>query len=162
RYADYAHDIRTSGTHLLGILKDILDFSRIESHNVALREAEVAPAEVVEACLGMIRQRAREGAVEICVVLPSDLPRLYADEGKLKQVGLNLPSNAIKFTPRDGRVTVDAACLPDGGFRFRVADTGIGMRPEDIPVALAPFGQVASAFSRNHDGIGLGLPLVRQ
>jgi signal transduction histidine kinase len=161
RYPGYARDIRQSGTHLLGILKDILDFSRVDTKNVSLRESEVAVAKLVNDCLSMMHLEAQENGVALETDLPDDTPRLAADELKLKQVLLNLLSNALKFTPRGGSVTVGARHPAGRGLVLSVADTGIGMRDEDIPLALSPFGQVASAFARNHDGIGLGLPLAR-
>jgi PAS domain S-box-containing protein len=161
RYPGYARDIRESGQHLLGILKDILDFSRIDSKNVRLRESEIRIPKLVDDCLNMIRLRADENGVAIATDLPEDLPSLCADEVKLKQVLLNLLSNAVKFTPDGGRVTVGVRHQPGQGIVLSVVDTGIGMRAEDIPLALSPFGQVADAFVRNHDGVGLGLPLAR-
>jgi PAS domain S-box-containing protein len=162
RYARYAHDISASGRHLLGVLKDILDFARIETRNATLHEAECTVGDLVETCLRMLRLRADQSEIAIAVVLPDDLPQLYVDAVKLKQVLINLLSNAIKFTPRGGEVRVTARILPDQSFAIVIADTGIGMRSEDIPLAMAPFGQIASAFSRGHDGLGLGLPLARQ
>jgi PAS domain S-box-containing protein len=161
RYPDYARDIRMSGQHLLGILKDILDFSRIDTKNVTLRENEILIPKMVDGCLIMISLRAQENGVTIATDLPDALPRLFADEVKLKQVLLNLLSNAVKFTPQGGKVTVGIHHAPGQDLVLSVADTGIGMRAEDIPLALSPFGQVAGAFARNHDGLGLGLPLAR-
>jgi PAS domain S-box-containing protein len=161
RYPAYARDIRQSGQHLFGILRDILDFARIDTKNVTLRESEILIPKMIEDCLSMIRLRAGENGVAIAIDLPADPPRILADELKLKQVLLNLLSNAVKFTPHGGRVTVGFRHPPGQELVFSVADTGIGMRAEDIPLALAPFGQVAGAFARNHDGVGLGLPLAR-
>ena len=161
RYPAYARDIRLSGQHLLGILKDILDFSRIDTKNVTLRESEVAIPKLIDDCLGMIHLGARENGVTLAIDLPEALPSLFADELKMKQVLLNLLSNAVKFTPGGGGVTVGVHHQPGQDLILSVTDTGIGMREEDIPLALSPFGQVAGAFVRNHDGIGLGLPLAR-
>ncbi|MDQ7249189.1 sensor histidine kinase [Dongia sedimenti] len=161
RYPGYARDIRTSGEHLLGILKDILDLSRIETGTVTLRESEVFVPKLVDECLSMIDARARESGVTIGTDLPAQLPGLFADALKLKQVLINLLSNAVKFTPRGGSVIVEVRHQPGQELVLSVSDTGIGMRAEDIPLALSPFGQVAGAFSRNHDGIGLGLAIAR-
>ncbi len=92
----------------------------------------------------------------------SSLPLLWADETKVKQITLNLLSNAVKFTERGGRVTIGAAVLTDGGLSLSVIDTGIGMRSEDIPKAMTPFGQLESTFERRFEGTGLGLPLVQR
>jgi len=162
RYKDYARDIGASGRHLLDILKDILDFARIETRDVTLRESDCAIPDIIESCLRILGLRAREAEIDLSVGLPADPPLLHADEVKIKQVLLNLISNAIKFTPRGGHVRVTAAAAPEGGIAISVADTGIGIRAEDIPLVFSPFGQVASAFSRGHDGIGLGLPLSRR
>ncbi len=161
RYPDYARDIRQSGQHLLGILRDILDFSRVDTQNVTLRESEIVLPKMIEDCLSMIRLKAQENGVAIATDLPDALPRLFADELKLKQVLLNLLSNAVKFTPDGGSVMLGVRAAPGQELILSVADTGIGMREEDIPLALSPFGQVAAAFARNHDGVGLGLPLAR-
>jgi PAS domain S-box-containing protein len=161
RYPDYARDIRLSGQHLLGILKQILDFSRIDAKNVALRESEIVLPTLIGECLNMIRLRARENNVVLETDLDDAPPHLFADALKLKQVLLNLLSNAVKFTPEGGTVTVGLHLQPGRELILSVRDTGIGMREEDIPLALSPFGQVADAFVRNHDGVGLGLPLAR-
>jgi PAS domain S-box-containing protein len=161
RYPDYARDIRLSGQHLLGILKDILDFSRIDTKNMALRESEILIPSMIDDCLSMIRLRAQENGVAIATDLNEPLPRIFADEVKVKQVLLNLLSNAVKFTPQGGCVTLGVHHAPGQELVLSVADTGIGMRAEDIPLALSPFGQVAGAFARSHDGVGLGLPLAR-
>ena len=161
RYPEYARDIRQSGQHLLGILKDILDFSRIDTQNVTLRESEIVIPRMIDDCVSMIRLGARENGVAIAIDLPPAPPRIFADELKVKQVLLNLLSNAVKFTPHGGSVTVGVRHEPGQELILFVADTGIGMRAEDIPLALSPFGQVAGAFARNHDGVGLGLPLAR-
>jgi signal transduction histidine kinase len=100
--------------------------------------------------------------VHVQVVLPSSLPLLWADETKVKQITLNLLSNAVKFTERGGRVTITAAILTDGGLSLSIIDTGIGMRSEDIPKAMTPFGQLESTFERRFEGTGLGLPLVQR
>jgi len=161
RYTGYAHDIALSGRHLLSVLKDILDFSRIDARNVGLNETEFELSDMIGRCITMIRLRAQENGVALVVALPEAAPRLYGDEVKLKQVLLNLLSNAVKFTPRGGRVTIGIADRqPGDGLALVVRDTGIGMRPEDVPLALSPFGQIASPFARNHDGVGLGLPLA--
>jgi PAS domain S-box-containing protein len=161
RYPDYARDIRQSGQHLLGILKDILDFSRVDTQNVTLRESEILIPKMIDDCVSMICLGARENGVAIATDLAPAPPRIFADELKLKQVLLNLLSNAVKFTPHGGEVTVGVRHAPGQELILFVADTGIGMREEDIPLALSPFGQVAGAFARNHDGVGLGLPLAR-
>jgi PAS domain S-box-containing protein len=162
RYTDYAGDIVASGRHLLGLINDILDLSKIDLGQATLSEGEVDLARAVHSCHRLMYERAERGGVQVQIALPSDLPHLWADETKVKQIVLNLLSNAVKFTERGGRVTISAATLADGGLSLSVLDTGIGMRPEDIPKAMTPFGQLESTFERRFEGTGLGLPLVQR
>jgi len=162
RYTDYAGDIVASGRHLLGLINDILDLSKIDLGQATLSEGEVDLTRAVQACQRLMYERAERGGVQVQVALPPDLPLLWADETKVKQIVLNLLSNAVKFTERGGRVTISAAILTDGGLSLSVLDTGIGMRPEDIPKAMTPFGQLESTFERRFEGTGLGLPLVQR
>ncbi len=161
RYADYARDIYDSGTHLLSLINDILDLSKVEAGKLELDENEVDTAETVQACLRIVKQRANEGDVALVNKVGRGVPHLMADERALKQIIINLLSNAIKFTPPGGKVTVRAGIAGDGGFRISISDTGIGMAAEDIATALTPFAQVESSFSHKQDGTGLGLPLVK-
>jgi PAS domain S-box-containing protein len=161
RYRQYAADIHGSGAHLLEIINDILDLSKAEATGFELYEEATDIGELIQSCIAMMAQRAQENGIEIELDLPETLPRLTADARKLKQVMLNLLSNAIKFTPENGRIQVVAAKLPEG-LRLEVRDTGIGIAPQDIPIVLAPFGQIDNAFSRSHSGTGLGLPLSKR
>jgi signal transduction histidine kinase len=161
RYAAYAGDINSSGVHLLAVINDILDISRIEAGDVELNEEAFYPIAVIESCADLIRDRAKEGEITLDLDLPEDLPPIEADQRKYKQILINLLSNAVKFTPPGGRVTVAAEITAFGGFKLHVTDTGIGMRPEDIPVALTPFRQVDNRLARTYEGTGLGLPLVK-
>ncbi|WP_176244892.1 PAS domain S-box protein [Oceanibacterium hippocampi] len=161
RYLEYAGDIYTSGKHLLDIINDILDLSKLEAGKFQLHEAVQPLSETVDACVRLIRERAREADLSICLDLPGDAPLLRADHRHLKQVLLNLLSNAVKFTPAGGVVAITVAPCDDGGWSVAVSDNGIGMSAGDIDVALTPFGQVDSSMSRRHQGSGLGLPLAR-
>jgi signal transduction histidine kinase len=127
-----------------------------------LREGEVQLEALVETCCELVRPRAREAGVRLSVDMQPGLPPIHADELRLKQVLLNLLSNAVKFTPTGGSISVAAECDPSHGTLLRVSDTGIGMQPEDIPVALQDFGQVDSSLARRFEGSGLGLPLSRR
>jgi len=162
RYRDYAGDIVSSGRHLLGLINDILDLSKIDLGQATLSEGEVELARAVQSCERLMHERAERGGVQVIAALPSDLPLLWADETKVKQIVLNLLSNAVKFTERGGKVVISAASLADGGLALSLTDTGIGMRPEDIPKAMSPFGQLESTFERRFEGTGLGLPLVQR
>ena len=159
-YRDYSRDIHESGRHLLDIINDILDLSRIEAGRMELREEGCDPAHMVAACLRMIRERAETARVTVVADVAAELPHLWADERLIKQVLLNLLSNAVKFTPAGGRITVQARV--DGGCAtFSVRDTGIGMTAEQIPLVLKPFIQVDSSLARRYEGTGLGLPLAK-
>jgi len=161
RYREYAGDIHSAGTHLLALINDILDLTKAEAGKMDLNQEEVDLAELIEECVRLMRDRARSANLSLIVSRPPDLPRLFADRLRVKQVLLNLLSNAVKFTPAGGMITVGADIGSDGALTFGVADTGIGMAPEEIPAALEPFRQIASPLSRNCEGTGLGLSLVK-
>jgi signal transduction histidine kinase len=161
RYVEYARDIHESGQHLLEIINDILDLSKLEAGKFELHEVDVSVAAVVEQCLVLLRGRAEEGRVEVRIGISESLPKLRADRRAVKQILLNLLSNAVKFTPGGGSVTL-TACVCDGGcLAIAVSDTGIGMSESEIKIALAPFGQIDSSLARTHQGTGLGLPLCK-
>ncbi|HUN52146.1 MAG TPA: PAS domain-containing protein, partial [Candidatus Sulfotelmatobacter sp.] len=161
KYQEYAGDINASGAHLLAVINDILDMAKIEAGKVELTEEEIDVNEAAEAALRLVKQRADEAALAIECRLPDGLPRLRADARKLKQILINLLSNSVKFTPAGGAITVSADLAPCGGMVIRVQDTGIGIAPEDIAKALAPFGQVDGRLNRRYEGTGLGLTLVQ-
>ncbi len=160
-YTGYVKNINDSGRHLPEVINDILDVSKIESGGLPLNEEPLAVPRLVEASLRLIRERAAAAGLTLLVNVEPSLPPLRADQRRIKQVLLNLLSNAIKFTAAGGAVTVAAERLADGRLCLSVADTGIGMRAEDIPKAMAAFGQIDSALARKHEGTGLGLPLTR-
>jgi signal transduction histidine kinase len=162
RYRDYAADIYRSGTHLTALINDVLDLSKIEAGKLELDDEIVDPAAVVDTCIKLVRDRAHKASLRVQAELPRDLPPLRADERLVKQMLLNLLTNAIKFTPEGGRVTVAVEAAPDGGMAFAVRDTGVGIAAADIPRVLEPYGQVATTRKRNPDGVGLGLPLVKK
>jgi len=160
KYADYARDIHNSGRHLLDLINDILDLAKLESGKLELREEDVDVGSTVEECLTLVRNRAATAAVKLVTRIDPGLPLLHCDERALKQILLNFLSNAIKFTPAGGQVTT-AVLLTAGGVALSVADTGIGMKPEDISIALEAFGQIDSKIARKHQGTGLGLPISK-
>lgn len=160
RYRDYAGDIHGSGQHLLDIINDILDLSKVESGAGELLEDSLKVPVVIDAVLTLVRQRADKRGVRLELELPDDVPKLLADQRKVMQVLVNLLSNGIKFTETGGMVSMKVSCDADAGYIFEVADTGIGIAQEKIPIALSQFGQIDSALSRDHDGTGLGLPLA--
>ncbi len=160
RYAEYARDIYRSGSHLLDLVNDILDIAKLEAGKVELHETAIVLPDMIAQCLTLLRDRARAAGVTLALELPEKLPVLVADERTLKQILLNLLTNAVKFTGEGGRVTVSAALAPDG-LSLSVSDTGIGMSKDDITIALSAFGQVHSRVTRRHQGTGLGLPISR-
>ncbi|MGB8274200.1 MAG: PAS domain S-box protein [Alphaproteobacteria bacterium] len=161
RYREYAEDIYQSASHLLAVINDILDISKIEAGKLELYEEDVDLAEVIEICIRLMATRAMEAEVTLETDLPLGLPGLHADSRKVKQVLLNLLSNSVKFTPKGGRVTTSAKLTERGELRLAVADTGIGIAPENIEKALSPFAQIDSSLSRKYEGTGLGLPLSK-
>ncbi len=160
RYVEYARHIYDSGAHLLDIINAILDTAKLEAGKYELNEEEVALDEVVDQCLTTTRPRLQHAALTASKRIDADVPLLVVDRRMLVQMLLNLISNAIKFTPAGGTIRIDGVLNEHGGVDVGVHDSGIGMAEEDIPLALAPFQQVRSAYIRNESGTGLGLPLV--
>jgi len=161
RYTDYARDIHDSGQHLLEIINDILDLSKLEAGKFALHETDVCIEAVAVQCLALVRGHAEEGGVALTVDVPEFLPEIRADQRGVKQVLLNLLSNAVKFTQPGGSVTLHAEINREHGIDIIVTDTGVGMSKTEIEVALLPFGQIDSSLGRKQQGTGLGLPLCK-
>jgi PAS domain S-box-containing protein len=161
RYSEYAVDIHKSGRHLLAIIDDILDLAKIEAGRTELAESEVPLSRLMEMFRTFLGHRFLECGIAFEIEIPDDAPSVWIDKRKLGQVFINLLSNALKFTPPDGKVVLAAHRNNDGSLAISVRDTGIGIAREDMQTVLAPFGQVESAFSRRNHGAGLGLPLAR-
>jgi PAS domain S-box-containing protein len=162
RYSDYIKDIGDSAQHLLRLIEDILDLSKAEAGKMELEEAEVdLPASIHSACL-MLRERAKRGGVSLNEDVAPDLPRFRGDRRRIRQVLLNLVSNAVKFTREGGSVRVAAAANADGGLVLTVADTGIGIEAVDIPRVFEPFVQLGRDKGISGEGTGLGLPLCKE
>jgi PAS domain S-box-containing protein len=161
RYWEYIRDIHESGQHLLELINDILDLSKIESGKDDLARQPVDVAGNARAALKLVNQRAAAGGVKLGIEIEDGLPALEADPRKLKQVFVNLLTNAIKFTGSGGQVTLTGRQIEDGGIELAVSDTGIGIAPEDIPKALSQFGQIRKDPEFAHEGTGLGLPLTK-
>lgn len=159
-YVEYANDIKNSGDHLLAVINDILDVSRIEANELALNECELDTNKLLEACRRLIKQRAEKAGLKLIVEKSAPRRRLYADERRIKQILINLLSNAVKFTPQGGTVTLKAI-NGDGRLTFRISDTGIGIASDDIKKVMKPFVQVDSSLARKYDGTGLGLSLSK-
>ncbi|MBU6297469.1 MAG: HAMP domain-containing histidine kinase [Alphaproteobacteria bacterium] len=161
RYREYAGDIHGAGKHLLALINDILDLSKSEAGRLDLYFEPIDLSILFQDCMRLLLGRAREGGVTVTALVGDGVPMLEADALRMKQVMLNLLSNAVKFTLPGGKVEVSADIGADNGVVISVRDTGIGMAPEMIPIALEPFRQIASPLSRNVEGTGLGLSLVK-
>jgi signal transduction histidine kinase len=161
KYRGYAEDINVSGQHLLDLINDILDLAKIESGTEELHEAPIEVPQAARSVLNLVKQRAEKGGIALELDLLHNPPLLRADERKLKQILLNLMTNAIKFSRENSTVTLKARAGDKLGYLFEVVDTGIGMAPEDIPKALSRFGQIDGDLDRQQEGTGLGLPLTR-
>lgn len=162
RYVDYARIIHESGGHLLAVINDILDLAKIEAGKLDLHLEPVDLAACATACERLLRAKADEAGVHLTLETAPGLPLLLADPLRLKQILLNLLSNALKFTPSGGHVTVSMNATAGAGITLRVRDTGIGMDEAGMRVALEPFGQATCPPHLSHAGTGLGLPLSRQ
>ena len=161
QYVDYAKDIYDSGQLLLSLINDILDMSKIEAGKRALSESNLDIDAIAQSVSRLVAARAVEGRVKVSLHIPADFPMLRGEEKALKQILTNLLTNAVKFTAEGGGVTLSAMIDEQGRMKLCVIDSGIGIAEKDIPVALAPFGQIESALSRKHQGTGLGLPLTK-
>jgi signal transduction histidine kinase len=162
RYREYANDIHNSGEHLLSLINDILDLSRIEANKFELHEDTVSLDAVSEACLALMMPQIERKKLRLRIGEVKQLGEIRADERLVRQMILNLLSNAIKFTPERGTVQFLGHLAPDGGIELRVSDTGIGMTAAEIQRALEPFVQVESSMSRRFGGSGLGLPITKR
>jgi len=161
QYIDYSKDIHRSGTHLLAIINDILDLTKIEAGKMQVHDQAVDLAEALPSAVSILRDAADKGGLTVEIELTSPNLKLRCDERLLKQMLLNLLSNAIKFTPIGGRVGLTAWRDADDRTVIEVSDTGIGIAPEHIDLVMQSFGQVEGAMVRQHSGTGLGLPLVK-
>jgi two-component system cell cycle sensor histidine kinase PleC len=162
KYMEYAGDIHDSGKHLLAIINDILDLAKAESGKLELSEAATNLNEIMEATLRMCQHKAIEGRVDLIYDGNDAMPLVNVDPRLFRQVALNLVSNAVKFTPSGGRVTIAMNITQANGVLLTVKDTGIGIAAKDIDRVLRPFEQVESALSRRHGGTGLGLPYSKK
>jgi PAS domain S-box-containing protein len=160
RYRAYAEDIHRSGGHLLQLINDILDLTKIDAGKYKLRETECDMQLAVSDVVRLMHDIVVRNGITLENKTAPRLPMLFADERAVRQIILNFLSNAAKFTPRGGRIEIAARQASDGNLEISVSDTGIGMAPEDIPRALSPFDQLEDSWDRRYEGTGLGLPLT--
>ena len=161
RYRDYLKDIHAAGMHLVSLLNDLLDLSKIETGQLDLSFANVSLNDLTQQCVGIMQPQASHARIIIRTSLTPGLPQVVADERSLRQIVLNLLSNSIKFTGPGGQVIVSTAFADSGEAVLRVRDTGVGMSEKDVEAALEPFRQTATSGSWGSGGTGLGLPLTK-
>jgi two-component system, cell cycle sensor histidine kinase PleC len=160
-YKEYVQDIHASGQHLLDLINEILDLSRIEAGRYQLNEESMQLVDVTEDCIGMVQLRAKAKNIQIRDQFEPDMPSLWADEKAIRQVILNLLSNAVKFTSQSGEIVVKVGWTASGGQYVSIKDNGPGIAEEEIPVVLSAFGQGSIAIKSAEQGTGLGLPIVQ-
>ncbi len=161
RYKEYLRDIHISGAHLMSLLNDLLDLSKIEAGKLDLSFEAVALNDIVMECVALMQPQANRERIIIRTSLSGQVPNIVADPRSIRQIVLNLVSNAVKFTLAGGQVIVSTAMEPHGEVTLRIRDTGIGMSEKDIETALKPFRQLSASRERRSDGTGLGLPLTK-
>lgn len=161
RYREYLKDIRLSGSHLMSLINDLLDLSKIEAGKVDLAFAAVPVNEIMQECVALMQPEANRRRIIIRTSLSAAVPKVVADARSLRQIVLNLLSNAVKFTPAGGQVIVSTALEDNGEVVVRIRDTGIGMSDKDLETALKPFRQLNTSSSNRAEGTGLGLPLTK-
>lgn len=162
QYKEYAGDIHASGQHLLNLINELLDLSRIEAGKYELNEEAVSLIDIAEDCRRMMEIRAKAKGIELTFSYGNNLPKIWGDERAIRQVLLNLLSNAIKFTPQQGKIIVTVARSGDGGQMLSVRDNGPGIPEEEIETVLSSFGQGSLAQKTAEQGAGLGLPIVQK
>jgi two-component system cell cycle sensor histidine kinase PleC len=163
QYKEFVRDIHTSGVHLLSLINDILDYSKIEEQKLEVHNEEIDIIKTIRTCTRMVKPRADEAQVTLVEEIPKEHLVIIADSKRVKQVILNILSNAVKFTPENGKVVVKLwKDIATNSVIIEIADSGVGMAPQDIAKALAPFGQVDNKLSRRYEGTGLGLSITKK
>jgi signal transduction histidine kinase len=161
RYRAYLKDIHVSGQHLMSLINDLLDLSKIEAGKLDLSFEAVAVNSVIQECVALMQPQANREHIIIRTSLSADVPNVVADRRSLRQILLNILSNAVKFTRAGGQVIVSSTSEANGEVVVRIRDTGVGMSEKDVETALKPFRQLATAKSGEQRGTGLGLPLTK-
>ena len=161
KFREYAGDINQSGVHLLELIDDVLDLSKIEAHQYTLTKEYVDANSAIASILRMIKDRAVQKNITLVENLDSRAPTIFGDQRAFRQIVLNLLTNAVKFTPAGGTITIGSMIESDTQTSVCVSDTGIGIKAEDMSLVMEPFGQAEPSDSREHEGTGLGLPLSK-
>lgn len=161
QYVQYMGDIHSSGQHLLNLINEILDLSRIEAGRYELSEESLSLADVSSDCIAMVQLKARNKNISIIEMFEDDLPMVWADEKSIRQVILNLLSNAVKFTPNKGEIKIKLGWTAGSGQYLSITDNGTGIPEDEIPIVLSAFGQGSIAIKSAEQGTGLGLPIVQ-
>jgi len=161
RYRDYLRDIHASGEHLVSLINDLLDLSKIEAGKLDLAFTSVSLNEVVQQCMGIMQPQANRERIVVRSSLATELPPVVADARSIRQIVLNLVSNSIKFTQPGGQVILSTTLTEEGEVVLRVRDTGVGMSESDVMVAMEPFRQITTSARAGSGGTGLGLPLTK-
>ncbi|WP_421783794.1 PAS domain-containing sensor histidine kinase [Kiloniella litopenaei] len=161
RYREYINDVHHSGEHLLNLINDVLDISKVESGKFELNEDVLDLKDTITACMQIIRGRPDAATLNIQITVPDEKVYFQGDERIMRQILLNLLTNAVKFTPKDGKVLLNLEKNSDHSIRLMISDTGCGIEEADIPVVLAPFGQARINARTAHEGTGLGLSLSK-
>ena len=161
RYKEYAGDIHSSGAHLLSLINDLLDVAKIEAGRMEIEPQPLAAKPTLDLALKLIAAKAREKRQRLTIAVDPSAPQLFADERALKQILINLVSNAVKFTPEGGHIEVIGSAARGGGFQISVQDNGPGIPREKIDHIFTPFNQVNNRYDRQAGGTGLGLALIR-
>ena len=156
----YSGYIKQAAEHLLALINGILDVSKIQAGKLSVDREPIELAPTLTSCLLIVEAKAREKNIAVENSVPANLPRIMADQLRLKQILINLLGNAVKFTPERGRIRVELQVLQPGYAVISVTDTGVGMSPSEVETAMRPFGQIDTAFNKRHEGTGLGLPIA--
>jgi signal transduction histidine kinase len=161
RYLDYARSIQENGDKLLNIINNVIDIAKLDSHKLELHEDSVQLRKLISTAIESVELKAKESGLTLAIDLPQELPFVIADEPKLRQVFMNLFSNAVKFTESPGKISLTVRWASKGNLEFEVADSGIGIEADKIPEVFKPFSQTDMGLDRSFDGMGLGLPIAR-
>ena len=156
----YSGYVKQAAEHLLALINGILDVSKIQAGKLSVDREPIDIGPILASCLLIIEAKAREKGIIVETNIPASLPRILGDSLRLKQILINLLGNAVKFTPENGRIHVEAQMLQQDYAVISVTDTGVGMTPSEVETAMRPFGQIDTAFNKRHEGTGLGLPIA--